>query len=305
MLFVKINFKGPIMVVLANLIQRDQYAMEVLRASIRKSVFWQSGLIVNDMELTRLMNANVGSTFMFDYYNDLADNEGRISDDSATVATTDGITTGSDVAIGNYRNRSWGARNITANLSATGDPLQAIAGRIGAYWARQMDTTAIAVVNGIIAGNAANNAGDMINNKTTVSIDLPMVVDTKQTAGDAQDFFGAMICHSAIKTSLVKQGIVDKIYDAQGNFLYESFIGLRLVVTDSVPTGTAIPGGVAGDYLTYIVGTGMFGYGEGQPKLPNEVFYQPAVGNGAGEETLWSRKNFCIHPYGFSFKQTG
>ena len=120
------------MVVLSDLIQRDQYAREVLRASIRKSVFWQSGLIVNDAELTKMMNADIGAVFEFDYFNDLADNEGRISDDSNTIATTDDITTGTDRAVGNYRNRSWGSKNITKNLSATGDPLEAIAGRVGA-----------------------------------------------------------------------------------------------------------------------------------------------------------------------------
>jgi len=289
------------MVVLADLIQRDQYVREVLRASIAKSVLWQSGIIVNDKELTKLMMANIGSVFKFDYFNDLADNEGRISDDSTTLAGTDGITTGTDTAVGNYRNRSWGARNITANLSNTGDPLTAIAGRVGAYWARQMDATTVAITNGIIASNAANNAGDMINNQSGVKTSIGMILDTQQTAGDAQDMLSGMICHSAVRNSLKKDGVTDKIYDDRGNFLYEALGGLRLVVTDGIPSGVAIPGGAAGDYLSYIVGTGMYGYGEGKPKMANEVAYNAAIGNGAGEESLWSRKNFCIHPYGFDF----
>jgi len=289
------------MVVLTDLVQREQFAREVLRASIRKSVLFNSGVLVSDAELTRLMNANVGSTFMFDYFNDLADNEARISDDSPVEAATDGISTASDRAVGNYRNRSWGARNITANLSSTGDPIMAIASRVGAYWARQIDYTTISVVNGIIADNMANDGSDMVHNLSGTPIDINAILDAKQTAGDRQDGFAALICHSAILTSLKKQGVTDQIYDAQGNLLYESFAGLRIIVTDSVPTGTNIPNGAAGDYLSYIVGGGMMGYGEGTPKRANEVFYQPATGNGAGEESLWSRKNFCIHPYGFSF----
>lgn len=290
------------MVVLADLIQKTQFAREVLRSSIRKSVLWNAGIIVNDAELSRLMKADIGSTFTFSYFNDLADNEGRISDDSNTIAGTDGISTGEDKAVGNYRNRSWGAKNLTSNLSQTGDPLTAIAGRIGAYWARQMDLTGIAVINGIIADNAASNASDMINNQSGLPISINMVLDAMQTAGDFQDYFKSMICHSAIKNSLKKQGVTDKVYDVNtGEFLYEDLVGLRLVVTDSVPTGVAIPGGAAGDYLSYILGGAVCGYGEGTPKRPYAVDMVEATGNGAGEESLWTRKNFCIHPYGFSF----
>lgn len=294
------------MVVLSDLIQRTQYSREVLQASIRKSVLWQSGLIVNDAELTRLMKANIGSQFEFDYFNDLTDNEGRISDDSATVAGTDGITTGTDKAIGNYRNRSWGAKNITANLSHTGDPLVAIAGRVGAYWARQMDFTAIAILNGIIAGNIAANASDMVSDNKAVSITINMILDTQQTAGDAQDMLGAMICHSAVRNSLKKQGVTDSVFTDDGKFLYETLGGLRLVITDAVPAGTNIPivGAAAGDYLSYVVGKGMLGYGEGSPKVPNEVEKIAGTGNGEGSESLWSRKHFCVHPYGFSFVGT-
>ena len=288
-------------VVLSDLIQNDQFAREVLRASIRKSVLWQSGIIVNDLELTRMIQSDVGAVFKFDYFNDLADNEGRISDDSATAATADGITTGTDIAVASFRNRSWGAKNITSNLSATGDPMVAIAGRIGAYWARQMDLTTIAITNGIIADNAANDAGDMINDQSGVAVAINMILDTQQTAGDAQDMLGGMICHSAVRNKLKKDGVTDKIYSDDGTFLYEALGGLRLIVTDSVPTGTDIPGGSAGDYLSYIVGSGMMGYGEGSPKKPFALDEDESTGNGAGSETLYSRKSFSIHPYGFSF----
>ncbi len=285
------------MVVLADLIQRDQFAREVLKASIRKSVFWQSGLIVNDSELTKMMKANIGKVFEFDYFLDLVDNEGRISDDSDTTAGSDKIATDTDTAVGNYRNRSWGSKNITANLSTTGDPLLAIAGRIGAYWARQMDYTVIAIIKGIIADNIANDASDMVNDQSAEVIDINMILDTVQTAGDASDMLGAMICHSAVRTKLQKDGVTDKIYSDDGDYLYEALAGRRLVITDSVETA-------AGVYTSYITGGGVLGYGEGKPKRSSEVAYEASTGNGAGAETLWSRKNFCIHPYGFSFTGT-
>ncbi len=281
------------MTVLADLITRDQFQRDVLMASIRKSVFWQSGVVTNDAELSRLMKAHVGTGFDFDYFLDLADNEGRISDDSNTIATTDGIATDTQHAIGNYRNRSWGAKNITASLSTTGDPMAAITGRIGEYWARQMDLTTMAIITGILADNVANDASDMVNDQSGIAVDINMILDTVQTSGDAQDNLGAMICHSAILTSLKKQGVTDRIYDANtGEFLFEALAGRRLIMNDNVPS-------IAGDYTSYLVSPGLIGYGEGAPKRPIEMAYEAANGNGAGQESLWSRKEFVLSPYGF------
>ncbi len=282
------------MVVLADLIQRDSFQRDVLLQSIRKSVFWQSGIIKNDPELSRLMKAHLGTGFDFDYFLDLADNEGRISDDSGTIATTDGIATDTQHTLGNYRNRSWGSRSIASSLSTTGDPMAAITGRIGAYWARQIDYSAQAIITGVLAGNVANDASDMVVDNSGTAVDIGMILDAIQTSGDASDGLTSMICHSAIETSLKKAGVTDRIYDtATGKYLYSALAGVRLVVTDSVPA-------VAGNYTSYIVGSGILGYGEGAPKRPIEMSYQAAIGNGAGEESIWSRKEFVLSPYGFS-----
>jgi hypothetical protein len=127
-----------------------------------------------------------------------------------------------------------------------------------------------------------------------------MVIDTKQTAGDAQDFLGSMICHSAIKANFDKKSIVDKIYADNGEFLYYAFTGLRLVITDSVETGAP----AAGDYTSYIVGSGMIGHGATAPDVSEEVERVASTGNGGGADILHSRNHFCLHPYGFSFTAT-
>ena len=290
------------MVVLADLIQKDQWKREVLRQTLEKSVLWNSGLIVNDAELTKMMQANVGTSFEFDYFNDIGDDEANLSDDSNTKVGTKKITTGKERATASFRNQAWGEKSITKNLSATGDALAAITGRVGAYWGRQMDRTTIAIINGIIADNIANNASDMVNGQTGKSIDIGMILDTIQTAGDASDMLGGMITHSAIRTKLKKDGVTDKIYSDKGIYLYEALAGLRLLITDTTPSGTKIPSGAAGDYLSYIVGTSALGYGEGTPEMPTELVRDGKSGNGGGETSLINRKHFAIHPYGFDFQ---
>ena len=284
------------MVVLADVIAHEQFAREVMRVSLRKSVFWSSGVIQRDAEIEKRMMSNIGAIFEFDYYNDLADNEPRISDDSNTLAPTDNITTGTDRAVGNYRNRSWGAKSIVANLNYLGDPMTAIAGRVGAYWARQMDLTSISVVKGVMNTNVANDASDMVEDHSGTPVSVTLMLDTQQTMGDAQDVLGIAIVHSGVRNSLRKQGVTDRIFDdATGKFLYEALAGLRLVITDSVDSPSA------GNYTSYIVGGAFLGYGEGKPARPHSTEISEATGNGAGEESLWSRKNFCIHPYGHKF----
>ena len=287
------------MVVLADVIAHEQFAREVLRVSLRKSVFWSAGVIQRDAEIEKRMMSNIGAIFEFDYYNDLADNEPRISDDSNTIATTDSITTDKDRAVGNYRNRSWGAKSLVANLNYLGDPMTAIASRVGAYWARQMDMTSISVVKGVMNANVANNASDMVEDHSGTAVSIQLMLDTQQTMGDAQDVLGVAIVHSGVRNSLRKQGVTDRIYDdTTGKYLYEALAGLRLVITDSVDSPSV------GNYTSYVVGGSFMGYGEGKPARPFQAEFDEAQGNGAGQETLWTRKNFCLHPYGHRFLST-
>src|SRR6185312_10662362 len=56
-----------------------------------------------------------------------------------------------------------------------------------------------------------------------------------------------------------------------------------------------------GEYLNVIFGRGAVAFAEGPGLMPFEIFRWPAQGNGAGVEELWSRRNNCIHPAGYSF----
>ena len=280
---------------LADLIQKTQFEKEVLRQALEKSVFWNAGIVQADSELGRLINANIGSTATFSYFLDPSFTV-NISDDSDNKATPDNIGTGEDVTRFNYRNLSYGAKQITANLSLLGDPMVAIAGRVAAGWARDMDAMLQSQIKGILADNKANDGGDMII-ETTDAVSINLILDTIQTAGDAADeLFGGIIAHSAVRTALRKQGVTDKIYDANGKYLYEALSGLAMITRDGVESG--VPN--AGDYTTTLVGTGFAGFANGSPKVPNEVAYDALSGNGGGEEIVVSRNHTALHPYGFS-----
>jgi hypothetical protein len=107
------------------------------------------------------------------------------------------------------------------------------------------------------------------------------------------------ICHSAIVTALQNAGVTSSVYSDQGEYLYETLMGLAIMESDNVES-TATD-----TYISYLMGAGALAFGERMPKVPSELYRNPATGNGGGEETLWSRKCFSIHPVGFQFVKAG
>jgi len=280
---------------LTDVIQRPQFGVLALHESLRKSALFDTGIVTPVPELTEKASANIGSDFEFDYFKDLVDSDpNQSTDDPTDVATPGNITTDKDVAVKIMRNNGWGSANLVASLSSTGDPMVAIANRIAAYWGRHYDLTAIATMNGIIADNIANDGGDMINDTLAVPVDFNAFADTAQTMGDQQDVLQVAVMHSAVFNKLTKDQVTNKVYDAQGNLLYQEFLGWRIIVSDSVNNA----GGI---YDTYVFRPGAFGWGVGAPRIQEEIEREAAQGEGEGVETLWSRRHFVMHPFGFQF----
>lgn len=285
---------------LSDLIQRTAFQKAALLESIHRSALFDSGIIQQDADLARLLALNAGKTFTFEYFDDLADSTpNQSTDNPADVATANKITTATNTAQKIMRNNGWGVANLTANLSTTGDALTAIAGRIGAYWGRHYDATTIAVVRGLIADNIASNSGDMIHDISGVAngqkITFESLADTAQTMGDAKDQLKVLVMHSSQATVLLKDQVTNKVFDASGNLLYQEILGYRIVISDNVYSN-------AGVYDSYLFKPGAIAFANGVPKKPEEVEVAPSAGNGEGTETLWSRRHFCLHPYGFDFE---
>ena len=54
-------------------------------------------------------------------------------------------------------------------------------------------------------------------------------------------------------------------------------------------------------YTSVLFGAGAFQLGVGAPKLPQEVDRAPAQGDGGGVETIWTRRQWIVHPTGFQW----
>lgn len=271
--------------------------------TMQKMSFYQTGVLRNDMDLSRKL-AGGGRTFNVPFWKDLDDAESDVgSDDPDSHASPGLVTTGKDVAIRQFRTRGWSTANLTAELAGS-DPMQHIVSRSGDYWARQFDDVAIATVRGVFADNVANDGGDMVKDISTDAGGAPTagelfsaeaVMDAAQTMGDAKDALKLIVMHSVVQTRLAKNDLIDFRPDSEGKMFHPYFMNFRVHVSDRT---TVVPGANRVRYHTYLFGANALGWAEHAPAKPVAVEEDESAGDGAGVETLWTRRQFAIHPYG-------
>ncbi|HEX5040180.1 MAG TPA: hypothetical protein VFW95_08615, partial [Candidatus Limnocylindria bacterium] len=178
----------------------------------------------------------------------------------------------------------------------------------GYYWARRLQAAFIATMTGVFNDNEAAPTGtEHVQNDLTVDISgvgfvdgvtnfsAEAFIDALTTMGDSSDQLGVVLVHSVVMARMKKNNLIDFIPDARGEVSIPTFLGREVIVDDAMP----IPS--AGVYETWLFGAGAVRLGVGSPKVPTEVDRKPEAGAGGGEERLYSRTEWSIHPAGHKF----
>lgn len=279
-----------------------------------KSRLVQSGLLARSAALDTLLGGG-GLTFQVPSFNDLDNDADRISTDtSVPFADADAslpagvarppnplkIQTLKEVAVRMNRNNSWSSSDLAAILAGA-DPMQAIAGRVASYWVRRLQTAFIATWNGVIADNVANDTGDYINDISgggfvdgVTNFSAEAFLDAAQTMGDSQDDLVACAVHSAVYNRMMKNNLIDFIPDSEGRINIPTFLGREVIVDDGLPRTGSV-------YDTWLFGAGATQFGVGSPPVATEVERKAGGGNGGGQDVLYSRVMWSIHPTGHAF----
>lgn len=178
---------------------------------------------------------------------------------------------------------------------------------------RQWQRRAICSLEGVIADNVANDAGDMVNDisgatnadvAATTLFSREAFTTAAFTSGDNFNDYTAIAVHSVVYKRMVDNDDIAFIPDSNGRLTIPTFMGRTVIVDDGMPfTAAAGTGGTdaAAKYTSFMFAGGLLGYDEGTPKTPVEINREAAQGNGAGVETLWERKSWVIHPFGTQF----
>ncbi len=274
--------------------------------TMQKSAFYGSGALRSDPDLAAKL-AGGGRTFNVPFWKDLDDSEpDAASDDPNSHAVPSKLTSGTDIARRIIWTKGWSTANLVQELAGS-DPMRRISERVGSYWARRFDDAAIAVLRGVFADNIANDAGDMVEDISSDSasaitaaerISAEAVMDAAQTMGDAKSALKLLVIHSEVGTRLAKNDLIDFVPDSNGKLTIPTYLGYRVYESDKVP---AIAGTNRIRYWNFLIGMDALGWAESPVAKPVEVEQDPSAGDGMGVETLWTRRQFAMHPYGIKW----
>lgn len=281
--------------------------------SPEKTAFYESGVVVRDPMLDGLAAAP-GKLAELPFWNDLdADDEPNYSNDNpANEATPAKVTQGEQITRKAFVNQGYSAMDLTRELAMGDDALQHVRNRFGTYWQRQHQRRLIAAARGVYADNAANDGGDMSHNIASQSTagtgagtqwSQGAFIEAAFTMGDMVDGVTAIAVHSVVAKQITEQNGAEDVRDSEGNLLYRTYLGRRIIVDDGLPAIAGTTDATAVNYMSVLFGPGAFGWGEALPTVPVEVERSARKGNGGGQEELWERKTWILHPAGF--QQTG
>ncbi len=294
---------------LADVVVPEIFAAYMSKNTRQVMALYQQGVMRPDAELQKNL-AGGGRTFNVPFWKDLDDEESDVaSDDPDSYSTPDSLTSATDIAVRQVRTKSWSTMNLSAELAGD-DPMARIQERVTAYWGRQFDDNAISSVRGVFADNSANDSGDMINAIATdgagavTSAELfsaEAVMDASQTLGDAKKDLKLIAMHSVVHTRLAKLDLIDFRPDSTGKEWHDYYMHWRVHVSDRCP---AIVGTNRTTYHTYLFGANAIGWAEKSVAKPVALAPDEAAGDGMGSDTLHTRRQFALHPYGIKWTDT-
>lgn len=275
----------------------------VIEKTKELSAFFESGIVVTDAAIEAKM-ANGGKTIQMPFWHDLDGNDQVTSDNPASSIVPNAVDAAEQIAVICRRAVSFGAADL-AGILAGDDPMRVVAERIAPFWNRKIQTTLISTLNGVFGG-AATIADSVLNVSgatagAAVKISAGAIIDAKGTMGDAADDIRVIAVHSKVYQELQKQNLIQFIPNARGEVVIPTYMGMRVVVSDALPTGT---NGTEKTYTTYLFAPGSVAYGETSAKVPVAIDRDELAADGEGVEYFVNRRHFLMHPMGYKFVGT-
>jgi hypothetical protein len=281
---------------IADIVVPEVFAQYMMRETAEKARIFQSGLAQANGVISNFLNGG-GQTVNLPQWTDLSGAPNISSDDSTSSATPLNVAALSDVAIRHNRNQAWTSADLVAAFAGD-DPLKMVVDRVSTYWANRMDAMFVNSLEGVFADNIANDAGDMVNDVSLGTglgnITAEAIIDTAATMGDADDRLAAIVMHSSNYAQLAKLNLIDFIPDARGEVRFPSYLGYNVIRDDDCFF-------VNGRQHVYLVARDALAWGEASARVPVEIERKPEQADGGGVEELWTRRQFCLHPYGFAW----
>lgn len=302
---------------IADIVVPEIFTPQAVLRTEEKSRIIKSGVAVRDEHLDGLL-AGGGITFNLPSYKPLDNEDENISGDDADDTYKDDwssltnsrpkkIESLTEIGVRLSRNQSWAQATLTTALG-TKDPLAAVEELVSDYWALRQQAAFIATMKGVFADNAAAPAesehvqNDMTNDVKGSSFSDGVTnftsegfLDAIVTMGDSMESLGMVMVHSIVFNRMQKLQLIDFIPDAiNPNVKIPMYLGRMVVVDDGMPA-------TAGVYESWLFGAGAIRLGVGSPANATETGRKPDAGNGAGQDVLYNRVEWMLHPVGHAY----
>ena len=250
----------------------------VIEQTTQRDAFLASGVVQPMAEL----NATEGGDFVnVPFFSANLSGDFEVLSDSSSL-TPGKISADKQIGVVLHRGRAFESRDLAA-LAAGSDPMAAIGQKIGAYIANQRQKDLFSCLSGVFGSINANDSNSAFFGLTidSESGDSPTALSPRHIAnarailGDQGDKLQAIAIHSKVYYDLVERNAIDRIYDnngdadtgatsgttanAFGSPTVPTFMGLRVIVSDDVPTANS---GASTEYSTYAFTAGSVASGE-------------------------------------------
>ena len=305
----------------SDIIVPELFTPYVSEQTTQRDAFLASGVVQPMAEL----NATEGGDFVNipNWKADLAGDFEVLTDSSSL--TPGKIQAEKQIGVILHRGRAFESRDLAA-LAAGADPMAAIGAKIGAYIANQRQKDLLSCLSGVFGSiNANTNASalfdlciDSAAADTPTTLSPKHVAKAKAILGDAGEKISTICVHSAVFYDLVERKMIEYVTAGEarqtalgtaqdafggsvaaaygGNASVPTYCGLRVLVSDDVPT-TGAAG--AKEYSTFFFTPGAVGSGE-QAGINTEVDRDILAKSDAMSVDL----HYCYHPIGIKWATT-
>lgn len=296
---------------ISDVVVPEIFSPYVQQITEEKSRLIQSGAIVRDSVLDANLSGG-GLTFNEPSFQDLANDDDNVSDDNpSNNSNPNKISSSTEIQVRLSRNNSWSAMDLAGDLAGA-DPMGAIANRVGGYWSRRLQAAFVATMKGVFADNdlapdaTEHTQYDMTHDiKSSGFVDgvtnfsAEAFIDTTLTMGDSMESLGMIMVHSVVYGRMLKNNLIDFVQDSiNGQAIrIPTFLGREVIVDDGVPFNSGV-------FESWLFGAGAIRLGMGSPATPTETERLPSAGNGGGQEVLYNRTEWAIHPVGNAYVGT-
>lgn len=292
---------------IADVIVPQLFSPYVQQLTEEKSRLIRSGAIVRDPAIDQFL-AGGGLTAHMPSWKDLDNDADNVSSDTTGTSSPNKIGSADEIVVRLSRNNSWATADLAAALAGS-DPADAIANRVADYWVRRAQAVFVATMTGVFADNDAapdateHTAGDMTHDVSGASFadgvtnfSAENFIDATLTMGDSMESLGMIFVHSIVYGRMLKNNLIDFVSDSVNGqaIRVPTFLGREVIVDDGITRS----GGV---FHSWLFGAGAIRMGVSSPKTPTEVDRLPSAGNGGGQEVLYNRVEWCMHPVGHKF----